>query len=271
MSLAALKSLLLDHALITQTLLFLAIITGLWLTEAIVSRQPWKGKWRHSSVNGLFILTALPIQMVMTVFLSLMSLWTVSNQWGLIYFVPYHTNVWVRYISLFFMLDLLDYVYHRTMHRVGGFWKFHMVHHSDRKLDVSTTVREHPGETFIRNCFLIFWVFLCGAPWGVLVLRQTAQTIFNLAAHTTMRLSPFAEKMLGWLFVTPNQHQVHHHFEQPYTNRNYGDVFCIWDRMFGTFSELPAQDMVFGLDTHMDYDGSFIAAAKMPFKNVQKK
>ena len=58
--------------------------------------------------------------------------------------------------------------------------------------------------------------------------------------------------MLGWLFVTPNLHHTHHHFESPGTNCNYGDVFSIWDRLFGTYVDLAHEDTVFGLDTHME-------------------
>jgi sterol desaturase/sphingolipid hydroxylase (fatty acid hydroxylase superfamily) len=113
-------------------------------------------------------------------------------------------------------------------------------------------VREHPGETFVRNCFLIVYVVLCGASIEVLILRQTAQTVANLCSHTALRLPPRTARVVGWLFITPNLHHAHHHFMLPTTNRNYGDVFSIWDRVLGTFTNLAREDTVFGLNGRMD-------------------
>lgn len=153
---------------------------------------------------------------------------------------------------MFFALDLLDYIYHRAMHYVPLFWRFHLLHHTDLAVDVSTTVREHPGETFIRNCFLMLWVFLTGASIEILVFRQMIETAANIFAHTSLRLPPRLARIVGFLFVTPNFHHAHHHFQMPSTNNNFGDVFSVWDRLFGTFTILSNQKIVFGLDTHID-------------------
>jgi sterol desaturase/sphingolipid hydroxylase (fatty acid hydroxylase superfamily) len=264
-----LRSLFVDHALATQALLFVTLVMGLWLVEKVISAQPWRTKWRHTSVNVLLVLAALPVQLLMAFFISWASSLAVRRHWGLIFWVPGHNHVWTRIPCLFLALDFCDYLYHRTMHLVRGFWRFHRVHHSDQQMDVSTTVREHPGETFIRNVFLILWIFVCGASFGVLVLRQTFQTVFNILQHTHMRLPDRAGRIMSWIFITPNLHHVHHHYELPHTDCNFGDVFSIWDRLFGTFSELPIEQTVFGLDTHMDESksSSFVQVAKMPFQS----
>ncbi|MSR12961.1 MAG: sterol desaturase family protein [Gammaproteobacteria bacterium] len=200
----------------------------------------------------MFILTALPIQTVMMLLCLSVSSWTTDHQWGLVYSLPNAEHPLIKYGLMFIFLDFLDYVYHVTMHNVKAFWRFHLVHHSDQAVDVSTTVREHPGESFIRNCFLILWVFLTGASLEILLLRQLAQTTANLSSHSSIRLPPLAARVVGWLFITPNLHHVHHHFQLPATNRNYGDVFSLWDRLFGTFANLTLADTQFGLQTHMD-------------------
>jgi sterol desaturase/sphingolipid hydroxylase (fatty acid hydroxylase superfamily) len=264
------KTFLIEHACSTQVSLFITILTSLWIIEKHVSAEPARGKWRHSSVNALFILTALPIQIGPTVLLIGLSAWVTTHQWGLVFLLPNASNPWIKYGLMFIALDFLEYVYHVTMHRVAGFWRFHLVHHTDLKLDVSTTVREHPGETVLRNSFQLMWVFICGASFEVIVLRQTVQTLSNILAHTALRLPAGPGRVLGWIFITPNLHHVHHHFELPYTNRNYGDVFSIWDRLFGTFTELAAEATVFGLDTHMDeaVNGTYAGAVSIPFKAV---
>jgi sterol desaturase/sphingolipid hydroxylase (fatty acid hydroxylase superfamily) len=148
------------------------------------------------------------------------------------------------------VFDLLDYIYHRAMHQIPGLWRFHLVHHTDTVMDVSTTLREHPGETVLRNGFLLIGVLVCGASFESLILRQTIQTFSNILSHTALRLPSAGAHVLGWVFITPNLHHVHHHFRLPFTNTNYGDTLSIWDRLFGTFAAPTASNSTAGLDTH---------------------
>jgi sterol desaturase/sphingolipid hydroxylase (fatty acid hydroxylase superfamily) len=250
MSAASLQQLLASHGVAFQVALFVFVSTSLWMVELWVARGTAIGKWQHGGVNAAFILVALPVELLMTTLLAGVSQWAVSNDWGIIHFLPFQHVAWFRYVVLFFLLDFGDYLYHRVMHRIGFFWRFHLVHHTDPVLDVSTTVREHPGETFVRMGLLCLWTFLLGASFGVLVLRQTVETLANLLAHTSLRLPPRAARILGWLFITPNIHHVHHHPRQPFTDCNYGDVFSIWDRLCGTYCELREDQTEYGLDTH---------------------
>ena len=81
---------------------------------------------------------------------------------------------------------------------------------------------------------------------------QIAAALSNLLAHTPFRLPYWPNRMIAWVFTTPNLHHVHHHYRQPHTDRNYGNVFSLWDRMFGTLTSLPEGGPIFGVDTHMD-------------------
>lgn len=244
----------------SQAFLFLFVMVSMWLIEKSVSEEPAREKLRHTASNAVFILTALPIQLVMIALCLGVADWVTAHRFGLVYLLPGADRPWIRYGLMFVVLDLLDYVYHFTMHQVAPFWRFHLMHHTDRVVDVSTTVREHPGETVLRNLFLILWVFLCGASVGILVLRQVAQTVSNILSHTSFRLPGRAAGIVHWVFITPNLHQAHHHFKLPATNCNYGDVFTFWDRLFGTYLDLPRSETVFGLDTQMSG-----AAMRFPF------
>ena len=243
------------HPTAIQITLYVLLISSLWLTESMTSPHSAGAKWRHTSLNSLFILSALPIQLMMMLPCLALARWTGEREFGLLYLMPDPDSPLVKFGLMFVVLDMLDYVYHRTAHRVPVMWRFHSVHHTDLAVDVSTTVREHPGETLIRNSFLIAFVVLCGASVEVLVLRQTAQTIANLSSHTALRLPARAARVVGWLFITPNLHHAHHHFMLPVTNRNYGDVFSVWDRLFGTFATVAREDIVFGLQGRMDGAG----------------
>jgi sterol desaturase/sphingolipid hydroxylase (fatty acid hydroxylase superfamily) len=86
--------------------------------------------------------------------------------------------------------------------------------------------------------------------------------------HSNWRLPDNVDKWVSYVFLTPNMHHVHHHEEQPYTDSNYGDLFSIWDRVFGTFRYLPAHEVRFGLDVEL-FDNEeqlkFNKLIKVPF------
>ena len=262
------KGLFLKNPSSTQVALYAAIILTLWFIEAIILATSWKAKWKHSVTNMLFIMAALPVQLFMTIFVLIISAWAVTNHWGLLFLLPHPGSIVVKYLIGFILLDFCEYVYHVIMHKIKPLWNFHLVHHSDLELDVSTTVREHPVETFIRMCFLILWVFLLGASFGVLLLRQTIQTIANITSHTQFKLSTKSNNIISWLFITPNLHHVHHHYQLPFTDCNYGDVLSIWDRLFNTYyNDLPKDKTVYGIDTHMENNtnSSFFKIIRIPF------
>ena len=254
------------HADLTQILLFAGAISALWAVEHVVVALPEGEKLRHTGVNALFALTALPIELALSAACLAASRQTIDHGLGLVSLFPDPSSVWVKYVLVFFALDLFDYVYHRLMHHVPPLWRFHLVHHTDRHVDSSTTVREHPGETAIRSAALVLWTFLLGASFEVLLLRQAAETVSAIVAHSALRMPAGMARAVGTVFVTPNLHHVHHHNVLPYTDSNFGGVFSIWDRLFGTFAELAACDTVFGLDTHMEAADDFGALVAMPFQ-----
>jgi sterol desaturase/sphingolipid hydroxylase (fatty acid hydroxylase superfamily) len=261
------------HEDLTQIILYATVITSLWLAEVLISADGLRSKFRHSSVNLMFIFTALPVQLTLTTFIIVVLKWDHFHNWGLLNLMHFRTHGIMYYIVAFVLMDLCEYTYHVIMHKIDALWRFHLVHHSDLKVDVSTTTREHPVETFVRTSFLTLWVFLLGPVIGVLIIRQIFQTFANIIAHTEFRLPNRVNKIVGLIFITPNLHHVHHHYRLPYTDCNYGDVLSIWDRLFGTFEELDREDTHFGIDTHMDEEvnGKFLNVVKIPFQKLERK
>lgn len=259
-------SLVKDHGTMVQITLFLVVITAVWLAELSMMLVSVKEKWQHSTTNLLFIGSALPIQLSLTLVVIYTSGWTSLHHWGLLNLLPFSGHTLAKYILGFILLDLLEYLYHVTMHKVSPFWSFHQIHHSDEHIDVSTTLREHPCETIIRVSFLTLWVFISGASIGLLLFRQTIQTITNLTSHSSYRLPRKLERLCSLLFITPGLHHVHHHKELPYTDRNYGDVLSIWDRIFGTYAEMDPAEIRFGVDSYRDQStNDFSCLIKYPF------
>lgn len=223
-------------------------------------------RWRHRAFNLSLLVAVLPAQILMSALTALASVWVVGHGWGLVALVPHHM-AWIGVALLLLGLDLGEYTYHRCMHRFPLLWRFHQVHHCDHALDASTTLREHPGETVVRNSFGILWVVLLGVPLQVLALRQLAMTVSNLCAHSDLTLPPQVERAIGWLLITPNQHRVHHHHKLPYTDSNFGDILSIWDRLLGTRRVLSRDQVCVGLDTQPQVNAqtSLTELLRLPF------
>ncbi|MFX8645026.1 sterol desaturase family protein, partial [Acinetobacter baumannii] len=70
--------------------------------------------------------------------------------------------------------------------------------------------------------------------------------------HANMRIPLWIDNALSWVIVSPNMHKVHHHYVRPQTDSNYGNIFSIWDRLFGTFNYTPVEQLRYGLDVLED-------------------
>lgn len=235
--------------------------------ELLFSYKISNNKIKHILNNMLFMLPAAPIQFVIGLLVVITIKYTSTHHLGILNNLPFETNYLSSFIIGFILLDFFEYVYHVVMHKVKRLWMFHLVHHSDRELTVSTTLREHPIETGLRLLFLVVWVFISGISFWALLFRQFIQIASNVFVHANFRINEKMDKVVATLFVTPNMHQVHHHFEQPFTDKNYGDVLSIWDRFFGTYKTANASELEFGVDTYFDRkeNANFVRLLKIPF------
>lgn len=98
-------------------------------------------------------------------------------------------------------------------------------------------------------------------------LYQTMSVVLTQFNHSNITMPKWLDNALGWLFCTPNIHRIHHHYRQPYTDTNYGNIFSIWDRIFGTFALVDNDKLVYGLDTYTDSRevNDIMTILKMPF------
>jgi sterol desaturase/sphingolipid hydroxylase (fatty acid hydroxylase superfamily) len=255
-----------------QLFLFAGLFFISWNIENIAGALFNYKKWKHAFTNTPFIFANMPGQLLLGLAFAKTMEWTTQHHFGFLYYLPVSKNSILLFLATFVFLDFGEYVYHVIMHKVKRLWMFHIVHHSDNVVDVSTTLREHPGENIIRLSFTLLWVFISGTVFWVLMLRQIIQVFTTLSAHINYRLPDKADKIIGLIFITPNLHQVHHHFKQPYTDCNYGDVLSIWDRMFGTLKKLPAEELIFGVDTYMKKEDTknFKSLVVIPFGKYRK-
>ena len=100
-------------------------------------------------------------------------------------------------------------------------------------------------------------------------MYQSISVIASQFNHANIQISNKVDKFLSYVIVSPNMHKVHHHFELPYTDSNYGNIFSIWDRIFGTYMELSKDKITYGVDTDLDeiQNSKFTSLIERPFKN----
>jgi sterol desaturase/sphingolipid hydroxylase (fatty acid hydroxylase superfamily) len=135
-----------------------------------------------------------------------------------------------------FLLDLIAYSLHRLEHRQWWLWGMHRVHHADPALDFSTHFRVHPFTVVWHNLVTALLGMAMGVRWEGLLTYSVLMHLVQLWAHTPPRLSLATEHRVAWLLVTPRVHQRHHHPERREHDSNYGHLFTLWDRAFGSFN-----------------------------------
>ncbi|MEP7268611.1 MAG: sterol desaturase family protein [Saprospiraceae bacterium] len=230
-----------------QFLLFSLVFIISWNLENIFGVTEEYNKWKHSKTNILFMIPGGILQIMIGLIFAKMVLFENNRsigflpQWGI-------NSSWKQLVISFVVLDFFYWLYHFLMHKIKLAWRFHAVHHSDKVMDVTTSLREHPGETIIRLLQYILVVCFLGTSFWIVTLHQFIQIISKIIVHSNWRLPASVDKWVSMIFLTPNMHHVHHHEVQPYTDSNYGDLLSIWDRLFGTYKHLGADEVNFGLD-----------------------
>lgn len=134
------------------------------------------------------------------------------------------------------VLDFSFWAAHVAMHAVPALWRFHRVHHADPAVDVTTTIRQHPGEGVIRYAFTAAFACAIGASPAAFAVYRTWSAVNGLLEHANVRVPPWLDRALSLVTTWPGIHKVHHSRTPSETNTNYGNIFSAFDRLFGTFT-----------------------------------
>lgn len=130
---------------------------------------------------------------------------------------------------------LAAYWVHRLVHRQALLWRFHRVHHADREVDLSTALRNHPGELIVMIAIVGSVTLALGLPGWAVAATEAVIVAANLWSHANLRLPPAIERVISLVLVTPGFHLVHHSTDRAECDSNYGELLTLWDRLFGTF------------------------------------
>jgi sterol desaturase/sphingolipid hydroxylase (fatty acid hydroxylase superfamily) len=156
---------------------------------------------------------------------------------------------WKAVLS-FLMLDLLMYLWHKASHSFDCLWMFHKVHHNDPYLNISTAFRIHFLELFITNVLKAIFIIILGIEEAMVLTSEAIMTLFIMFHHTN--ISFMGEKLLGHVFIVPSLHRTHHSTQRCEHDSNYGAVLSLWDRLFGTLSEVKSAEIGIKGDSPQD-------------------
>jgi sterol desaturase/sphingolipid hydroxylase (fatty acid hydroxylase superfamily) len=166
------------------------------------------------------------------------------------------------------LLDLSFYFWHLANHRVPLLWRFHVVHHIDPDLDVSTAFRFHFGEVALSAVFRIAQIMLIGASPFEIALYELAFQANTLFQHSNIRMPIRLERVLSYALVTPRMHGIHHSMVRQENTSNFSVVFSFWDRLRRTLIlNVPQQDVAIGIPAYEPVaDNRLIVLLPLPFR-----
>jgi sterol desaturase/sphingolipid hydroxylase (fatty acid hydroxylase superfamily) len=176
--------------------------------------------------------------------------WAVQNQFGLLQLSDQYATA--RFVAGLILLDGWMYVWHRLNHLMPLLWRFHRMHHSDPRMDVTSAARFHFGEHMVSAGLRLALIPLFGLNVWQIVIYEMAVVVMPHFHHANISIGRM-DSVLRWLIVTPDMHKVHHSRWRPETDSNYSVVLSVWDRLARTFRERSDVNAIeFGLDEFAD-------------------
>jgi sterol desaturase/sphingolipid hydroxylase (fatty acid hydroxylase superfamily) len=177
--------------------------------------------------------------------------------------------IWWAWILILFADDFFYYWFHRVSHENRFFWASHVVHHSSKKYNLSTALRQTWTGSFMS---FVFWLplALLGFHPVMILAQMSISLIYQYWIHTEL-----IDKLPKWFeafFNTPSHHRVHHATNPQYLDRNHAGIFIIWDKLFGTFEpeiEKPVYGLVTNINTYNPIKIAFLEWVNL-FKDAVK-
>ena len=256
-----------------RSIILVGGITFFWLLEGALPLFKFNyKKWKHAIPNLFFTLTTIIINFSLAFLLLKTADWVQANNFGIINWLP-EMPLWLYVVLGVLFLDFFGaYLAHFTEHKIKVLWMVHLVHHSDHKVDTTTANRHHPIESLIRFAFTLVGVFLVGTPIAIIFLYQSLSLVATQFTHANIKMPKKVDKLISYIFISPDMHKVHHHNVLPYTDSNFGNIFSVWDRIFGTYLHLDREKIVYGVDTFPDEktNSSLKELLKQPFQGYRK-
>lgn len=234
-------------------------------------RKRVQNRWKRAVINFIVSLPAFVLLRLLLI-PAMVGLAVKNQAWqfGLNYL--FDAPVLLKSIVAFLLLDYSTYVWHILLHKLPLLWRFHLVHHTDLDLDITTAFRFHFGELIGSVIFRGAAIVCIGAsPLMVLIYEVVfeAATQFH---HSNTKLPFRLEKLMSFLIVTPRMHGIHHSMIRRETDSNYAVIFSFWDRVHRTVRlNIHQKEIVTGVPAYADEKELTIGKLwKLPFTSIRQ-
>ena len=207
-----------------------AFFLFLWLEYVVVKKKKLKSVYKYeSSVSNISIgIAERLLNLFITVSFYNLYVWIYEN-----YRLLNISNAWWIWVVMLLATDFVWYWYHRLGHEVNIFWGAHIVHHQSEEFNFTVAARITTLQAIVRNVFWCILPFIGFHPNLVMTIL-VVHGVYSFFTHTQILEK---QKWLEYIFITPSLHGVHHASDEKYLDKNYGDVFVFWDKLFGTFQK----------------------------------
>ena len=218
------------------------LFIGLIVIEAI-----WAWKKGMAINRGPDIISSLSSGMTNTIKDVLgLSIIIISYSWLVDHIALFEIKAtWAVYLVGFIVIDFAGYWIHRLEHEINILWNRHIIHHSSEEFNLSCALRQSISNFTSFIAIFMIPAALLGVPAKVIAIIAPIQLFMQFWYHTRL-----IDRM-GWLeniIVTPSHHRVHHAINPQYLDKNYSQIFIVWDKLFGTFQpELEDVPPVYGV------------------------
>jgi sterol desaturase/sphingolipid hydroxylase (fatty acid hydroxylase superfamily) len=179
-----------------------------------------------------------------------LSITIISYKWFYEHFAFFEikSSVWV-YVIAFIAIDFSGYWVHRLSHQINFFWNKHAIHHSSEEFNLACALRQSISSFVNIFTFFLIPAAIFGVRPEVIAVVAPLQLFAQFWYHTVyIGKMGFLEKII----VTPSHHRVHHALNPEYLDKNHGQIFIVWDKLFGTFQEeLPDLKPIYGITRPM--------------------
>jgi sterol desaturase/sphingolipid hydroxylase (fatty acid hydroxylase superfamily) len=177
---------------------------------------------------------------------------------------------WVKVLVTVAFMDFMLYVWHLLNHEIPLLWRFHRIHHSDLNMDVSTATRFHFGELAVSAIIKISLIFFLGASILGVLIFESGVVLCAQFHHSSLKIPKWFETIFWSLFVPPSMHRIHHSVIIKERDTNYGTLFSLWDRIFGTLlTNVDQAGIRIGVSAYQKPDKlNFLQLIVMPFTSA---
>ncbi len=231
--------------IVVLPLCVIACFAALMLAEEVIRRDRGSAPdWQRIGTNWGLGLVNWALAALVPASSLLVPIWT--STWagpGLLTGWP----VAIAFLPLLLVRSLAAYWLHRWLHSSRWLWRIHRVHHADTKIDCTTGLRNHPFEALVVTLPAAAIVLALGPTTASVAAVEAVLLMANFWQHAAIGLPAGLARRLEWLVITPRLHLLHHSQAQQDHDRNFGDLFSLWDRLFGTFAPPRADAIRIGL------------------------